>query len=77
MFPNLKFSIWKAGLRQNRLARILGIDETVLSRIVNGSREASPELQQRIADVLQSDREWLFERVPTAAVSTHHAPGNP
>ncbi len=75
MFPNLKFSIWKAGLRQNRLAQILGIDETVLSRIVNGSREASPELQQRIADVLHSDREWLFERDPAAA--THHAPGTP
>ncbi len=63
MFPNLKFSIWKAGLRQNRLAQLLGIDETVLSRIVNGSREASPELQQRIAEILHSDREWLFERV--------------
>ena len=61
MYPNLKLQMWRAGLRQNRLARMLDIDETNLSRIVNGFRKPGPELTQRIAAVLESDQEWLFE----------------
>src|SRR5690349_15397520 len=36
MYLNLKLQLWKTGIRQNRLARILEIDETALSKIVNG-----------------------------------------
>ena len=61
MYPNLKLQLWKTGIRQNRLARLMGVDETVLSRIVNGFREPNPELQVRIAEVLQCDSKWLFE----------------
>ena len=61
MYPNLKLQLWKTGIRQNRLARLLGVDETVLSRIVNGFREPNTELQVRIAEVLQCDPKWLFE----------------
>jgi len=61
MYPNLKLQLWRTGLRQNRLARTLNIDETVLSRIVNGFRQPSDELKCRIAEVLQSDMAWLFE----------------
>ena len=62
MYPNLKLQLWKSGIRQNRLARQLGVDETVLSRIVNGFREPNAELQGQIASVLKCDAQWLFSR---------------
>ena len=39
MYYNLKLQLWKSGIRQNRLAQLIGIDETQLSRMVNGFRE--------------------------------------
>jgi transcriptional regulator with XRE-family HTH domain len=62
MYPNLKLQIWKSGIRQNRLAQMLGMDETMLSKIVNGFREPSQDLRGRIASLLQSQEDWLFER---------------
>lgn len=62
MYANLKFQLWRSGVRQNYLARLLGVDETTLSRIVNGFRQPAPELQAKIAAVLHSDQEWLFEK---------------
>lgn len=62
MYPNLKLQLWKAGIRQNRLAQSLGIDETMLSKIVNGFRQPSPEMREKIARLLKSDEQWLFER---------------
>src|SRR5271154_4061638 len=61
MYPNLKLQLWRSGIRQNRLAKTLDIDETVLSKVVNGFREPSVELRLRIAAVLESDADWLFE----------------
>ena len=61
MYPNLKLQLWRSGIRQNRLAQILGVDETMLSKVINGYRVASPELRGKIAGILQSDEEWLFE----------------
>jgi transcriptional regulator with XRE-family HTH domain len=84
MYPNLKLQIWKTGIRQNRLAQMLGMDETMLSRIVNGYRDASPELRERVAGLLHSDVAWLFacdEPQPPAGgagqqreKSAHHRP---
>lgn len=61
MYPNLKLQLWKRGLRQNRLAKMLGVDETALSRIVNGFRDPSVEVQTKIAALLGCDVEWLFQ----------------
>jgi transcriptional regulator with XRE-family HTH domain len=61
LYPNLKLQLWRIGLRQNRLAQMLGVDETALSRIVNGYREPADELRKRIAAILGSDEAWLFE----------------
>ena len=61
MYPNLKFQIWRSGMRQNRLAQILELDETTLSRIVNGFRKPGPEIKAKIAAALRSDERWLFE----------------
>ncbi len=60
MYPNLKMHLWKSGIRQNRLAQMLEIDETLLSRIMNGYREPSPEMRKKISEVLRSDENWLF-----------------
>ncbi|HET9320112.1 MAG TPA: helix-turn-helix transcriptional regulator [Bryobacteraceae bacterium] len=63
MYPNLKLQLWKTGIRQNRLAKMLGMDETILSKIVNGFREPSPQMREKIASLLSSDATWLFEPV--------------
>ena len=60
MYPNLKLQLWMSGIRQNRLAKMLDLDETTLSRIVNGFREPNEEIRGRIASLLQSDEGWLF-----------------
>ncbi len=62
MYPNLKLQLWKSGMRQNRLALLVGIHETLLSKIVNGFREPDSEVRSRIARILASDAEWLFAR---------------
>jgi len=60
MYPNLKLQLWRSGIRQNRLAQMLGMNETVLSKIVNGYREPSSETRAAIAGILRSDEQWLF-----------------
>jgi transcriptional regulator with XRE-family HTH domain len=61
MYPNLKLQLWKAGIRQNRLAQMLAMDETTLSRIVNGFRTPSEELKHSIAALLDCESAWLFQ----------------
>jgi len=63
IYPNLKLRIYTSGIRQNRLARMLGIDEAHLSRIINGFRQPSGDIREQIAAILQSDPEWLFYRM--------------
>jgi len=63
MYPNLKLQLWKMGLRQNSLARSLGMDDTVLSKIVNGYRRPTSRVRKQIAVLLDSDERWLFERM--------------
>ena len=73
MYPNLKLQMWRSGVRQNRLAQILDVDETVLSRVINGFRKPAPELKAKIATVLHSDQDWLFEEIkPGQMVSRLH-----
>jgi len=45
IYPNLKLRIYTSGIRQNRLARMLGIDEAHLSRIINGFRQPSGDIR--------------------------------
>ncbi len=62
MYPNLKLQIFKAGIHQNRLARVLGIGETALSKIIHGYREPSEEERQKLSSYLAADPEWLFQK---------------
>jgi transcriptional regulator with XRE-family HTH domain len=63
IYPNLKLRIYTSGLRQNRMAKMLGIDEAHLSKVVNGFREPSNDLRAQIAEILHCDPEWLFHKV--------------
>ena len=62
MFLNLKLCILQSGVRQNRLAQAVKVDEAVLSKIINGFREPTEHQRRCIADFLQQDERWLFER---------------
>ena len=64
MYPNLKLQIWKLGVRQNRLAQMIGIHETLLSKIVNGFRVPDADCRMRIAQALESNEKWLFASEP-------------
>jgi len=68
MFPNLKLQIFRRGSRQNQLAKAIGIDETVLSKIIHGYR--APTIAQRkiLASYLEADEAWLFERFEAVAL---------
>lgn len=72
MFPNLKLQIFRRGSHQNRLAKAVGIDETVLSKIIHGYRKPTPEQRKLLAQFLEAEEAWLFEqfeapRVPVEA----------
>ena len=62
MFPNLKFKIFLRGSHQNRLAKSVGIDETVLSKIIHGYRKPTAAQRRLLADFLEADEAWLFEQ---------------
>jgi transcriptional regulator with XRE-family HTH domain len=62
MFPNLKLKIFLRGSHQNRLAKSVGIDETVLSKIIHGYRTPTAAQKKLLADYLEADEAWLFER---------------
>ena len=62
MYPNVKYQIFRLGLRQNSLAKSLGVGDAALSKLINGYREPSPEQRRRLASLLQADEVWLFEK---------------
>lgn len=66
MYPNLKLAIFKRGIRQNHLAKELGMTDAVLSKIIHGFREPSHEQRVMLANYLSEDQEWLFERFEAA-----------
>ena len=67
MYPNLRLQLWRKRIRQNQLAKMIPLDETVLSKIMNGFRVPAPALRQRIAALLEADEQWLFEMNAVAA----------
>lgn len=79
IYPNLKLRIYTAGMRQNRLAKMLGIDEAYLSKIINGYREPSGNIRRSLAEILQSDPEWLFHKMQISELTPFEgspAPGH-
>lgn len=77
MYPNLKLEIFKRGIRQNHLAKEVGINEVVLSKIIHGFRDPSASQRSVLAEYLEVDQNWLFEKYdgralarPTAALAS-------
>jgi len=62
MYPNLKLQIFRSGNRQNELAKALGIDQTVLSKIIHGCRNPTVSQKKLLAAYLEAEEAWLFER---------------
>jgi transcriptional regulator with XRE-family HTH domain len=71
IYPNLKLRVYTTGMRQNRLAKIVGIDEAYLSRIINGVRVPGKQMQEQIANALGCDAEWLFQQTAIQAVTVN------
>jgi hypothetical protein len=67
IYPNLKLRVYTTGMRQNRLAKLVGIDEAYLSRIINGVRVPGKQMQLQIAEVLGCDADWLFQQAKVQA----------
>jgi len=67
MFPNLKLQIFRCGTHQNHLAKAVGIDETVLSKIICGYRTPTATQRKILASYLGADEAWLFERLEVEA----------
>ncbi len=78
MYPNLKIQIFKLGLRQNHLAKDLGIDETLLSKIIHGYREPTQAQRLSLSEYLSVAEDWLFERYDVTLLARgngHAEPG--
>jgi transcriptional regulator with XRE-family HTH domain len=67
MYPNLKLQLFRSSVRQNFLAREVGIDESILSKIIHGYREPSKEQRQLLATYLGVEETWLFEKFEIAS----------
>jgi transcriptional regulator with XRE-family HTH domain len=62
MYPNLKLQIFRLRVHQNQLAKVLGMNETVLSKVICGYREPSESQRKTLANYLGVDESWLFEK---------------
>lgn len=56
----LKSTIYRKIGSQVRFAADLGISESLLSRIIRGWRDPSPELRQKIAETLGVEESEIF-----------------
>lgn len=61
-FPNIAYAAGIRGLAQYQLAEAASMNESRLSRCLNGRFEFTPAERARIAETLGFDELWLFER---------------
>jgi DNA-binding XRE family transcriptional regulator len=69
LYPNLKLTMYRSGIRQNTLAKSIGINEASLSRIINGTRQPAPEVRVQIATILRENVDWLFQQTHASEAS--------
>jgi len=62
MYPNLKLQLFRSAVRQNFLARELGMDESILEQDHSRLSRASPEQRQKLSGYLGVEESWLFEK---------------
>lgn len=56
----LKIAMLEKGISGRQLAREVGINESIMSLVVNGKYNLSPDQQERIARVLEKPIDQLF-----------------
>lgn len=56
----LKFALIESGKKQIVVANEIGIDESTLSKIVNGHMDASDDVKRSLAKVLRKKVDQLF-----------------
>jgi transcriptional regulator with XRE-family HTH domain len=61
MYLNIKLQVFRLGIHQIDIAKALGIDESVLSKIIHGYREPSKTQRELLAGFLKAEESWLFE----------------
>lgn len=67
-YPNLNWALGYTGVAQYRLASVLAISESCLSRRLAGRAEFAPHEKQRIGEYLGFRVEWLFaQETPPAS----------
>jgi transcriptional regulator with XRE-family HTH domain len=62
MYLNIKLQVFRLGFHQIDIAKALGIDESVLSKIIHGYREPSKTQRMQLARYLNAEESWLFEK---------------
>ena len=77
MYLNIKLQIFRLGIHQNDIAKALGINESVLSKIIHGYREPSKAHRQQLAGFLKADENWLFESYERALSDRVSLPSHP
>jgi DNA-binding XRE family transcriptional regulator len=60
MVTQLKMERTRSGIKQWRLASLVGINQTELSHYESGRRRCPADLRRKIADVLSTTPEQLF-----------------
>ena len=56
----LKLICIEKGVKQYELARFLGIDESLISKHINGARELSEENKNKVAEFLKVKKENMY-----------------
>ena len=62
-FPNLSWALAERGFRQYKLANVLDVADSWLSRALAGRTNFTAAQRQRIAEILAYPEAWLFEEV--------------
>jgi len=70
-FPNLSWALAERGLRQYRLANLLDVADSWLSRALAGRTNFTAAHRQRIAEILGYPATWLFQEVQPPRVSAN------
>jgi hypothetical protein len=73
-YPNLNWALAYKGLAQYRLAAVLAMSESCLSRRLAGRADFAPHEKQRIAEHLRFRAEWLFAQETPPASARLHSP---
>lgn len=70
-FPNVVYAISLRRQTHYEIAQVAGISEWRFSRLLNGRGEFTPRERERLAQALNFDESWLFQRVMPPTRSTH------